>query len=54
MDEIELLKSVGCPDWVIEHSKGVSRKAVEIARFVSVACCMISAAPKPVPLNMRL
>ena len=32
MDEIELLKSVGCPDWVIEHSKGVSRKAVEIAR----------------------
>ncbi len=32
MDEVELLKSVGCPDWVIEHCKGVSRKAVEIAQ----------------------
>ena len=30
-EEIELLKEVGCPDWVIEHSKGVSRKACEIA-----------------------
>jgi len=31
MDEIELLKKSGCPNWVIGHSKGVSRKAVEIA-----------------------
>lgn len=29
--EIKLLKDAGCPEWVIEHSKGVSRKAVEIA-----------------------
>lgn len=30
-DEIKLLKELGCPQWVIEHSKGVSRKACEIA-----------------------
>ena len=29
--ELKLLKDVGCPEWVIEHSLGVSRKAVEIA-----------------------
>ncbi|MBQ6813129.1 MAG: TIGR00295 family protein [Methanobrevibacter sp.] len=29
--ELKLLKDAGCPEWVIEHSKGVSRKAVEIA-----------------------
>lgn len=29
--EINLLIEVGCPEWVIEHSKGVSRKACEIA-----------------------
>ena len=30
-EEIRLLKELGCPEWVIEHSKGVSRKACEIA-----------------------
>lgn len=30
-EEIKLLEELGCPDWVIEHSKGVSRKACEIA-----------------------
>ena len=30
-EEIELLKEMNCPEWVIEHSKGVSRKACEIA-----------------------
>lgn len=30
-EEIKLLKDLGCPEWVIEHSKGVSRKAVQIA-----------------------
>ena len=30
-EEIELLKELNCPEWVIEHSKGVSRKACEIA-----------------------
>ena len=30
-EEIKLLKELDCPEWVIEHSKGVSRKACEIA-----------------------
>ena len=30
-EEIRLLKELNCPEWVIEHSKGVSRKACEIA-----------------------
>jgi len=30
-EEIKLLKELNCPQWVIEHSKGVSRKACEIA-----------------------
>ena len=30
-EEVELLIELGCPEWVIEHSKGVSRKACEIA-----------------------
>ena len=30
-EEIKLLKELNCPEWVIEHSKGVSRKACEIA-----------------------
>ena len=30
-EEIKLLKEFDCPEWVIEHSKGVSRKACEIA-----------------------
>ena len=30
-EEIKLLKDVGCPEWVIEHSKGVCKKALEIA-----------------------
>ena len=30
-EEIELLNELNCPEWVIEHSKGVSRKACEIA-----------------------
>lgn len=29
--EIKLLRDVGCPDWVIAHSIGVSNKALEIA-----------------------
>ena len=29
-DGIKLLKDIGCPDWVIGHSIGVSNKAVEI------------------------
>lgn len=30
-EEIKLFKELNCPEWVIEHSKGVSRKACEIA-----------------------
>ena len=30
-EEIKLLEDLGCPQWVIGHSKGVSRKAVQIA-----------------------
>lgn len=30
-EEINLLIELNCPQWVIEHSKGVSRKACEIA-----------------------
>lgn len=31
--EIELLKKVGCPEWVINHSIAVYKKALEIAKY---------------------
>lgn len=31
--EIKLLKKVGCPEWVINHSKAVCKKALEIAKY---------------------
>jgi uncharacterized protein len=31
--EIEILKKVGCPEWVIMHSQAVCKKALEISEY---------------------
>ncbi len=33
---IQLLRSVGCPDWVIEHSLAVKKKAMELSENLPV------------------
>jgi len=33
---IQLLRSVGCPDWVIEHSLAVKKKAKKLSENLPV------------------